>query len=166
MALGSCAKWKDKPAQNLGLTNKYCNNPKAINYNWGFPGIEDSTVCVFPSDPFVGTYSYQDSVYWLNGTLDSGYTHLVTFSISKNNFNQFSLNGFCPGSNFLFTADRYYNAVSDTIIGPGQQFMCRTLDTLTGGLTYNSTDSSLTINFTVVSDTGTTNHKGIAYKQH
>ncbi len=162
----SCAKWKDKPAQNLGLTNKYCNNPNAINYNWGFPGVEDSTVCIFPADPFVGSYSYQDSLYLANGILDSSYVHLITFNINKTNFKQFSLSGFCSSSNLFFSADRYYNANSDSIIGAGQQLMCRSLDTLTGNLLYRTSDSSMTINFTVVSDTGITYHKGTAYKQH
>lgn len=161
----SCQKWEDKPGQDLGLKNHYCNNPIAINYNFGFPGIEDSTVCIFPSDPFVGSYTYRDSLYYPESdTAVAG--ALLDFSISARNRSQLSLDNFCSsGSKLLFTANRYYRAASDSIIGQGLQTGCRSQDTLSGYLDYRSSDSSLYLEFKVVSDTGITTHKGRAYKK-
>lgn len=160
----ACEKWADTPAKNLGLTNKYCNIPSAINYNYGFPGIEDNTVCVFPATPFAGTYTYQDSIYDNANQLFLG--ELLTLNITALDSTHFTLNGFCANSNFIrFTANRYYRAVSDSIIGQGTQLFCRDLDTLSGMLEYNNIDSSMTLELLVVSDTSIITHKGKAYKK-
>jgi len=58
-----CTKWTDtQNASDPRLTQKYCNDPFAVNYNWGFPGIPDNSTCVFPSDVYVGTYVFHDSI--------------------------------------------------------------------------------------------------------
>jgi hypothetical protein len=159
----ACQKWADKPASDLGLKNKYCNIPSAINYNQGFPGIEDNSVCIFPSEPFVGSYTYQDSVYDNNLVFLNSTTY--HFNIVAINRTQMRIENFCSSSSLLFTADRYYRASSDTVIGNGTQLMCRTLDTLGGTLVYKPADSSMYIEWKVISDTATNIHKGIAFKK-
>lgn len=163
--LYACQKWEDSPGENLGLTNRYCNIPEAINYNHNFPGIEDSTVCVYPSYPFVGTYRFQDSVYDEFGNLTSLGSDYTFRIIAKDRY-KFDLTDFCaPGSLMFFTADRYYRAYSDSLIGDGRQFFCRESDTLSGQMVYRPSDSSLQIQWSVRSDTAFHNHSGRAYKQ-
>lgn len=161
---GSCQKWVDHPAKNLGLTSKYCNNPAAINYNQGYPGIEDSTVCIFPSEPFVGNYRFRDSIYDDANILSIGDS--ILFSITKESRTRISCHDFCASGNQLFfTADRYYKANGDSLLFAGAQTMCRTQDTLMGSLLYRPADSSLYIEFKVMSDTGIRTHKGFAFKR-
>lgn len=160
----SCEKWKDTPAKDLGLSSRYCNVPAAINYNQGFPGIEDNSTCVYPSTPFLGQYSFRDSIYNNAEELIIGDT--FNFTITAIDTVKLSFNNFCLSGNQLrFTANRYYRAVSDSIIGTGFQLMCRTQDTLSGMIEYSILDSSLYIDWTVVSDTGIYKHKGRAYKK-
>lgn len=163
IVLGACTKWKDKTAQDLGLKNKYCNNPAAINYNYGFPGITDSSVCIFPSSPFVGRYKFQDSIFGLSDQMVLGDMH--TFEIVSVDTVRFKIVNYCSSAqDIFFKANRYYKADVDSGIALGAWLFCRELDTLRGQLEYNSWDSSLTINWTVNSDTNVTTHKGKAYK--
>src|SRR5579872_3418748 len=60
----SCSKYKDtKATADPRLTNPYCNDTNAVNYNWGFPGKPDSTVCFYPTDVFKGIYTFNDSIF-------------------------------------------------------------------------------------------------------
>lgn len=162
--ISSCEKWKDPAAQNLGLTSKYCNVPAAINYNVGFPGIEDNSTCIYPSTPFAGNYGYRDSIY--NNADELSIGDSINFTISVTDSFRFSIQNFCSNSNPLkFIANRYYRAEADSIIGAGTQLMCRTQDTLSGRVEYRNTDSSLYIEWTIVSDTAINTHKGRAYKK-
>lgn len=163
LSFSSCTKWKDKAAPDLGLTNKYCNLPSAINYNQNFPGIEDNSVCVFPSTPFVGRYVFQDSIYDQADVLTIGNTY--DFQISVVDSFRFAIQNFCSSGSLLFKADRYYKATSDSVISPATQLFCRNLDTLSGTLLYRGADSSLYFDWTVVSDTAINFHKGRAYKK-
>jgi hypothetical protein len=161
----ACQKWEDKPGTDTGLTNRYCNVPAAINYNHNFPGIEDNSVCVFPSGPYIGNYVFTDSVFYPE--VDTAVIFpQISFSISKRNDTQVYVNNFCSSGNQLaFSANRYFRAISDTVIGPGTQLMCRSLDTLSGTMEYRPADSSIYLEFMVVSDTGMTTHRGRAYKK-
>jgi hypothetical protein len=162
--VSSCEKWKDQPAQNLCLSNKYCNVPTAINYNVGFPGIEDNSTCIYPSTPFVGNYSFRDSIY--NNANELVIGDSIHFTITVRDSCRFSLQNFCSNVNSLkFTANRYYRAEADSIIGAGTQLMCRIQDTLSGRMEYRNTDSSLYLEWAIVSDTATNWHKGRAYKK-
>lgn len=164
LLLQSCEKWKDQPAKNLGFTNKYCNIPAAINYNIGFPGIEDNSTCIYPSTPFAGNYRFRDSIYNNANELTIGDS--INFNISVTDSFRFSIQNFCSNTNPLkFKANRYYRAEADSIIGAGTQLMCRTQDTLSGRVEYRNTDSSLYIEWTIVSDTAINFHKGRAYKK-
>lgn len=161
----SCSKWQDKEGEDLGLSNRYCNDPLAINYNHGFPGVADNSVCVFPADPFAGTYIFNDTVYLPDP--DTLYPEQVMLRVVALSRQQLALEQFCPSRRLTFFADRYYRAVSDTdsLIGPGRQLMCRIADTMSGSIEFRPSDSSLYLDFSVVSDTGTSVHKGRAYKQ-
>lgn len=157
----SCQKWEDKPAQDLGLTNKYCNDPVAVNYNHGFPGVPDNSVCVYPAQVFEGTYGFRDSIFFPDNSFRLGDS--IVFTVTSVNKQKLAFNGFCDANQLFFLADRYYKAISDTVIGKSQ-LMCRSVDTLSGNLTKNILDSTISINFTVVSDTDITYHRGTAYK--
>jgi hypothetical protein len=129
---------------------------------------------VYPSDLFKGTYLYTDSVYSKDNVFDSAGS-LVTYMLQflPLNSQQFAVVGFCTNDSLLFTGERTtFRAHADTtIMGPDTsigygQFFCRTLDTITGSITKNRTDTSrLYFDFTVVSDTGVNYHRGTAIKQ-
>jgi hypothetical protein len=172
----SCKKWQDKPGIPDPRINerKYCNDPRAINYNWGFPGVSDSTVCMYPAQVFKGKYIYTDSIYFPDFTQDTLHPEKTyTLLINEISYNKLSLEGFCEGNQAIFlTASRYnYRATIDTTIHSSDttvdygQFFCRQLDTLTGYLSKSQGDSThLLIEFTVVSDTGIRIHKGTALR--
>jgi len=163
----ACKRYKDKKGPyDPRLERSYCNDPLAVNYNWGFPGQPDSTVCVFPADAMSGRYLLQDSVYSLDNTLDSEHINPVYFDLYALSKSRLGMVGFCNATDTLyFTADRYYKAVADTVFAAGQ-FFCGVSDTLTGY--FRRTDSlSLYIDFTVLGDTaaGIRYHRGTAVKQ-
>lgn len=167
----ACEKWKDAtPPDNPALNKPYCNDPEAVNYNWDFPGRPDSTACIYPSDVFLGTYSYRDSLYRIDGSFDSAgsqITYLLTFH--RLDRKRLAVTGWCGGTDSIhLTANRYFKSSADTTasVGTGQLF-CRVLDTLSGSVShkYPGNDSFLLVNFQVVSDTGTIMHRGTAVKQ-
>ena len=168
----SCNKWKDPaPVNDPRLTNLYCNNPAAVNYNLGFPGKPDNSICFFPSDLFQGSYLLKDSVYVSNSGLflkaDSIIIRIVKISDAK-----IAVVGFCSSGTQLFlTAGPTYIATMDTLVGDSNslnkgQLLCRIQDTISGTITKDRVDSSLLHVFlTVVGDTGTTVITGNARKQ-
>ena len=175
--VGSCEKWTDPDSKPVpGIEDrKYCNDPEAVNYNWGFPGTPDSSVCYYPVDVFAGTYSFRDSVYNDDNSLDSIKSlNTIQIQIVPLTKSRFALVGFCPNDSLRFTALRNaLNASSDSTIRESDtsfnygQFLCRTEDTLVGTITRNQTDttfSQIYINFTVDSDTAINFHRGTAYK--
>ncbi len=160
----SCKKYEDKPGQyDPRLSSKYCNDPAAVNYNYGFPGTADNSVCFYPADVYQGRYQFVDSVYSNNVLVAE--VPLVLQAI-KQDETKFTLSGFCGSSSSLhFTANRALFAYADTVAGTGQ-ILCRQQDTLSGTLTQTLSDSlRLHIYFTVASDTGSTTHQGTAYRQ-
>ena len=167
---GSCAKWQDPaPVTDPRLTNLYCNNPSAVNYNLGFPGKPDNGVCLFPSDLFQGTYLLKDSVYLASGRFigaDSLVLKIVRLSDSK-----IGVIGFCSsGAQLSLTAGPTYQATVDTTLGDSTtlnlgQLFCRTRDTVSGYITKDRVDSNLLhVALQVVSDTGMTAIIGKARK--
>ena len=167
----SCTKYKDPaPYHYAGLdTMFYCNDPTAVNYNWGFPGTPDNTVCFYPTDVFKGTYIFQDSVY--QDTLfiraDSFILTMTAISHTK-----IKVSGFCMNGNQLtLTAGLAYVAVVDTTEGDSLtinhgQMLCRIQDTVSGTISKDKVDSALLhISFIVASDTALTRHNGNARKQ-
>ncbi len=175
--LTACKKWTDSDSPDDPRLNerKYCNDPTAVNYNWNFPGQPDSSVCIYPSDLYTGTYSYTDSVYDSQNIFDSTRsTNNYLFTIFATGKTSLRITGFCgPSASLPFTAQRSsYRAAADTTIFMDDtvkvygQLFCRTQDTLTGYFIKNQYDSTvLLIDFRVVSDTGINFHRGTAIKQ-
>ena len=163
----SCMKSKvdNTPTTDSRLDRPYCNDPAAVNYNWAFPGTPDNTTCFYPTEVFRAAYSYNDSVYFSDGTfLFALADTLHLYAIDNTHL---ALLGFCgPYDTLKLTADRFYRAQLDTFtnfeIG---QPLCRIADTVSGLIIQDMNDSSkLKVNFTVASDTGTTIHRGTAIK--
>lgn len=166
----SCKKWTDPaPVTDPRLTNPYCNDPDAVNYNWGFPGKPDNTICFYPSDIFNGTYLFVDSVYLTSSGLFIS-TQTETLQVSKQSKTALFISGLCSNGNILrVTAHADFTATIDTTAGDTTtynrgQLLCRTQDTASGTFTYSRIDSQLHIQFQVVNDTGMTTHIGRAKK--
>lgn len=157
----SCKKWEDPaPQDHPEINNPYCNDPDAVNYNWGFPGKPDNTTCFYPSDLFAGTYRFRDSLYNAADELflaaDSG--DLV---ITKIDARHISVSGLCgSGQAISFTAGAAYQAVVDTLVGDSTtlsagQIFCRQQDTVNGTFSRDRVDSSLIyIRLSIANDTG------------
>jgi len=167
----SCAKYKDpKPYTDPQLTNPYCNDPVAVNYNWGFPGKPDNSICFYPNQLFAGTYVYHDSVYLTASGLFI-YTDSLTLYIYSLSHTAIAVVGFCSnGDSLILAAGPTYVATMDTtegdstVINWGQKF-CSLGDTVMGTITKNRIDtpSQLYFNLQVASDTGVlTTHSGTA----
>jgi hypothetical protein len=166
----SCTKYKDKKGPAFTGTNHYCNDPNAANYNWGFPGIPDSTVCIYPTDLFAGKYQFIDSVFLQS----NGYFIFVdTFTLTfyKLSLTKLGVTGFCSTADtFYLTAGADFVATVDTLEGDsitnqGQKF-CVLGDTVNGTFTKDRIfDSLMYLSLQVISDTGAiTNHIGTAKK--
>lgn len=161
LAVLACKKYEDKPGV-ADLQNPYCNDPEAVNYNWGFPGKPDNTTCFYPDSVFTGTYIFSDTVYY---SPDFIFARLQTdtFSITRrspDSHMKLSLEWKSCNIRMDFTADRFYKATADTLFGQdtiiraGQQF-CRPADTLTGYVIKDRNDDTrLKVNFTIRTDTG------------
>ena len=168
----SCAKWHDPAPKNLNLTNPYCNDPAAVNYNWGFPGKPDNSVCFYPYSLFVGNYMYYDSMY--RDTLFLGAdSFMISIVGTDTSHTRIFLNGFC-GHPISLTAQPGYQATVDTLVGDtatatsGQNYFCGILDTLNGIISRDRLDSPtvLHFSFSVTMDTsGIVTHTGTAQKR-
>ena len=166
IAAASCKKYTDEPGQgDPRLTRKYCNDPEAVNFNRDFPGTPDNSVCYYPADAFKGTYTFIDSIY--SGTkLQAERT--LQLQLTAGSKVKFTVLGLCGNGSgaMTFTANRQLRAVADTTITGKGQLFCRSRDTVSGTLTQSLTDSTrLQFSLNVVSDTGTTLHRGTAYRQ-
>lgn len=170
--LVACQKWKDpEPKTDPRLSNYYCNDPEAVNYNWGFPGTPNDSVCYYPADKYKGIYFFKDSVYLSNNafTYAPNYqdSFIYVYALSKT---KIGVIGLCSGGDTIkFTVDRALRATVDSATGfkLGQPF-CDVIDTVTGGISPDLTDSTnkrFIVNLTVASDTGINFHKGFAIKQ-
>lgn len=169
VGLSSCEKWQDAaPVEDNRLSNPYCNDPLAVNFNWGFPGKPDNSVCYYPTDLFIGQYSFVDSVYTVPENYFL-YAQSVTFRVVALSKTKIGVVGFCGVNDTLkMTSDKSYIASIDTLIGDSTsnkgQYWCQIRDTVSGTLTNNRFDSLMYISFQVISDTATTLHLGKARK--
>jgi len=168
----SCAKYKDpKAVTDPRLTNPFCNDPTAVNYNWGFPGKPDQSVCFYPTDIFKGVYVYHDSVFLPPPSGIFIHSDSLVLYIRKLSNTRISILGFCSnGDSLTLTASPLYVATIDTdktLIDSsviwGQPF-CGIGDTVSGTVTKDRlNDSLMYFNFQVASDTGVvTTHIGSA----
>jgi len=169
--LYSCAKWKDpKGYTDPQLTNPYCNDPNAVNYNWGFPGKPDNTLCFYPNQLFAGHWEYYDTVTSLTSGLVL-FTDSFLMNVHSISDTLISVFGFCGSlsDSIILTAGPTYIATVDTLIGDSitteGQRLCRVQDTINGTITRDRIDSPyvLHISLQVTSDTGSTIHSGSAF---
>lgn len=173
----ACKKSEDpnaSAASGYDLNNPYCNDPQAINYNHGFPGKPDNSVCFYPTDVFAGVYTFKDDVYYSEEYIyspNSSDTYDITLMAESRT--KMSVYGICDGGSAVkFTADRYYRAVGDSTFVidsvklPGQIFCNNIKDTLTGIITRLPSNDTLTVSFTILSDTGIVFHTGKAWKKN
>lgn len=152
------------------LASRYCNDPEAINFNVGFPGTADNSICRYPTEVFYGSYSLKDSIYNASFELDTVLEYTFTFhQLSRTKLH---VSGFCTGGDSIhLTADRYYKAsvdstilLPDSTLLPGSVF-CRTVDTLSGTISKYANDSNkIRLNFIIYSDTGINYHVGTGTK--
>lgn len=168
----ACKKYQDpKGNRDPRLDSTvYCNDPEAVNFNWGFPGTPDSSICYYPADIYEGIYLFTDSIYNSDNSLDSARSvTTLTLQLLALDKQRFAVVGFCGGSDTLyFTAERVsLNASVDTLVAQLGQFLCRQQDTIYGDLSRNITDTTgdILIDLIVRSDTGVNFHRGKAYKQ-
>jgi hypothetical protein len=166
----SCKKWKDAaPRDDPRISTPYCNDPEAVNYNWGFPGKPDNSVCYYAADIFAGTYTVHDTAYKADLYVWADSTQIT---ISRITNSKISVTGLCSGGGIMYvTARTAYQATIDTTVGDSLsldqgQLYCRPQDTVSGYFNRDKFDSSLMyINLTVKTDTGTTVHLARAVKK-
>ena len=173
VAFVSCEKWEDKPGTGDDRLDKpYCNDPEAANFNVGFPGKPDNSVCYYPYEFFVGTYQFADSTFYSQDYI-FGQNLNYTFDIRRNGTSkqQLLLSGFC-NTDISFTADKYLRAIADSTDHPADstklpgQIICNPADTLSGFMTIINKDSGIIrINFTILTDTGIVYHTGRATRK-
>jgi hypothetical protein len=147
--LYACKKYKDPaPYNDPRLTNPYCNDPDAINYNWGFPGKPDNSVCIYAVDEMKGSYILKDSVVVESSALlvgtDSINIYLTQVGSSKT---KMDVSGFCSSGSLMITTGRVTVAAVDTTVGDSLtsrgQLFCRVQDTVTGTFILDPIDKQL-----------------------
>lgn len=164
----ACEKYTDPKGPDLSeeLTNPYCNDPRAVNYNHGFPGKPDSSVCIYPVDSFVGNWLWDDSVFTTDLTFVRTEQHQINITATEDTLlSHLKLSGWCNRS-FYLTADKYRRALTDTLIeGSIGQLGCLDTDTLSGFLNKNTgAAETLLFQLAVTDATGTLLHYGTATK--
>jgi len=167
----SCNKSGDKKGQDISdqLNSRYCNIPTAVNYNWGFPGIADNSICVFGTDFFVGNWMFVDTVRTSDSmslVIDTLYWQFSVVSNDSTN-SLLDVKGWCNNNEtFRIITDKYYSAITDTAFNSlGYQILCNANDTLFGTVKKDVFDTTkLIINLTNYSANGVSYHKGLASK--
>ncbi|MNS58590.1 hypothetical protein D3C72_915130 [compost metagenome] len=172
--LMACEKYTDPVKPDVELPNHYCNDPIAANYNRGFPGIPDSTVCEYATEYFEGTWEWVDSIFDKDMTFQQRQVRNLIFTpknLATDTFrNHLTVSGFCDNSTLLkITANKYAMAMTDTLIPNvyGGQISCNSTDTVSGYFkrTSDTLTASMNILLTENRPAGVFYHKGKAVKQ-
>ncbi|MBL7773084.1 MAG: hypothetical protein JNM95_09495 [Chitinophagaceae bacterium] len=161
----SCKKYQDPPPYaDPRLTNPYCNIPAALNYNWGFPGVPDNSICIYPSTVFSGSYFYRDSLYNEAGEVISTDSFPITITVVDTS--KVNIVGFCGTNVLKASADKYYKLRLDSTFLQGQH-LCDLTDTITGLGSKKGFEDTATIKFTyqLNESSGISYHSGTAVKQ-
>lgn len=176
----ACSKYKDPPRADpdnpdIIALGPYCNDSRAVNYNWNFPGVPNDSVCVYPVDFFKGNWILQDVVLLPNGDTAQVLTRNLTFTATEDTTKtHLAVTGWCSGTTpFYTTANKYARADVDTFPGSSLgQFLCSNTDTLNGYFakwsmadTAKLLPDTLKVELTITNAAGTTYHKGTAIKQ-
>lgn len=167
----ACSKPKDKKGGDISdqLTSHYCNIPTAVNYNWGFPGIEDNSICIFATEYFEGNWMFIDSIVTSDSMTSAIDTVYLQFSAVPNDETRTLLDvkGWCNNNEtFRIFTDKYFSAKTDTSFNSlGYQILCNANDTIFGTIKKDIFDTTkLAIQLTNYSVNGVSYHKGTASK--
>lgn len=136
-SITSCLKESDPPGASVdpNLKDFYCNDPRAINYNWNFPGIPNDSICIYPIDLYEGQWILNDSIFFTDKELDTFLVNTVQFEKTEDSLLiHLSLKGLCNNDNPIFiTTDKFGNAEIDSMdIHNSGQLFCMPEDTITG----------------------------------
>lgn len=165
LSMAACKRYTDPdPFTDDRLTNPYCNDPSAVNYNWGFPGKPDNSVCIYPTQIFEGQYLVNDTVW--SSTQVPLLISAFPLTITKLDTVHLQLKGFCDTLIHTARASRFLRFNLDTVVGSGQLY-CAGKDTLVveGSKTYIADSTGFDITYTLFTDTGVVQHRGRATKQ-
>lgn len=142
LLLNACEKYEDLPKGDYDADGYYCNDARAINYNVGFPGIANDSICVFPVEPFEGNWTMIDTL--LDDEMEIISTHQGQVSLvpieNDSIDNLFIMEGYCD-NNFAITfqANRYLlGMVFDNIEDEIGHFDCDGTSILTGFIAANN----------------------------
>lgn len=166
--LAQCRKPEEQTRPDAELTRKYCNDPRAINYNDSFPGIPDNAQCRYPDEQFDGVWSLTDSVFRADSTFFDLEEKEIRFqAISDTGRNKIALIDWC-GTPIQMKANRYGRAeVVNTLSYPDSaQVACGT-DSLMGFVKFRwNTVDTLDIFMSQKPETGTKYyHKATAIRK-
>jgi len=173
VAFYACKKYED-PANaevdpRLAERGYYCNDPRAVNYNWNFPAVENNAICIYPVDSFTGTWVFHDTVYLQNGDTESVQLKQLVFTATEDTAKtHLAVSGWCGGNTpFNVTATKYGRADVDTFPGgPFGQYLCAQTDTLNGYFNKNTGDpNTMKVDFTINNQDGIKYHRGTAVRQ-
>lgn len=166
----ACKKPSDQSVPDISdqLTRPYCNDPIAANYNVGFPGIPDNSVCVYPYDKFLGTWDLKDSIFREDNTLYLVMDRIITFIpvSTDTNKNQMQILDWCASPIDIY-CNKYGKAyIVNTLPYPDSaQVICST-DTIMGTFQLiNNEDSAMKIQLVNRNNLGHFTHKSIATKR-
>jgi hypothetical protein len=137
----------DVPDVSDKLTNRYCNIPQAVNYNHGFPGIEDNSLCIFGTDYYRGNWIVVDTIKLGDSTLIDIDTLFFNISLMPNDtsYSKMYLRGWCGNENIIMNIDKYYFGRSDTFANQdGWQRICNS-DSILISVSKNIMDTSSVI---------------------
>lgn len=168
----ACSKYEDPPPAPLPeeLTRHYCNDSRAINYNRGFPGIADNTVCIFPTDPFNGSWIFYDTLYLPSGDTAATLVKNLVFTPTEDTARtHLAVTGWCSSNQALYvTANKFFRAETDTLPGGFPQYLCNAADTLYGSFSKADTTEEMhyiKVDLTVNTASGVIYHRGTAARQ-
>jgi hypothetical protein len=172
VVLFACSKYKDPPPAGHYPeldTIFYCNDPIAVNYNWGFPGTPDSTKCIYAVDSFEGNWIFKDTILLPNNDIVEIVDRNLTFTSTEDSIKtHLAVTGWCSGNvPFYLTANKYGRANVDSLpAGVPGQLLCVSTDTLNGYFNKRLYGpDTMKIELTITNAAGTRYHKGIAFKQ-
>jgi hypothetical protein len=162
LLLTNCKPYKDPAPVDLGLTNPYCNNPFAVNFNWGFPGKPDNSVCIFPAEAFAGNYKLYDSITASTGV--SSFNDSSSITLIQTNDSTLTLTNHCAGNSYVVRATKTLQFYVDSVTALGAPF-CNG-DTIAGlARKLNLADSIITYTYDLHNNGNQVKHKATLIKQ-
>ncbi len=165
-AFASCTKGEDTASPDISdlLTNRYCNNPNAVNYNWNFPGIEDNATCFFSYYFYEGDWIFIDTIRRSDSSIVGVETYYLNFEkiIPDTSESLMAMSGWCSSASLIIHVDRFYFARTDSFDNNGGwQKMCSNSDSIFVQMRKDIVDTTaLDINIQEVKNNETFFHRG------